>query len=275
MTKMAEQIDRLPRGRPRRYDEVVDYEILSIMSELQDPVGSGTLEIELRKRGYHLSAPTVGRKLRELEVSGCLAKVSVQGRTLTEAGRIYLRELERDVNLQYSSQALHRLITQGGKEEILELLEARRILEREIISLAARNATESDLERIEDIVRQQKARVAAGGLAVEEDVQFHDAIAEIGGNKVLRSLLSILRQQGRYSFIIPYIRRRVGGHLAVDHLEILEAIRRRDEERARRAVDSHLRKLMHDVERYWRQAVRQEQRRPPRVLVGGGETRKE
>jgi GntR family transcriptional repressor for pyruvate dehydrogenase complex len=255
MGNMKAQIDWLPRGRPRQYSRVLSYEILSIMSELPNPMGSGTLEIELRKRGYHLSAPTIGRKLREIEVSGYLAKVGVQGRTLTEAGRIHLRELEREVNLQCSSEALHRLIAHGNREEILDLLEARRILEREIIRLAVRKATDSDLARIEDIIRQQEDRVAAGGLAVKEDVQFHDAIAEIGGSKVLRLLLSILRHQGQYSFIISYIRSRVGGRLVVDHREILEAMRRREVDRAQRAIDSHLQGLIRDVERYWRPAT--------------------
>lgn len=253
---MAYPVEQLPRGRPRRYTQMLEYGILRILSERDGPVGSGTLEIELRKRGFRVSAPTVGRKLRELEVEGYLTKVSVQGRTLSEAGRMRLQQLEREDNLQSSSEALHRLIARGSKEEILELLEARRIIEREIIRLAVRQATDRDLERIERILQRQEERVARGELAVAEDVRFHDALAEIGGNRVLRSMLSILRQQGQYTYIITYIRSRVGGRLAVDHREILKAIRGRDVVRAQHAVDEHLRKLMRDVERYWRHAVR-------------------
>jgi DNA-binding FadR family transcriptional regulator len=162
------------------------------------------------------------------------------------------------------------MIKEGTKQEILDLLETRRILERETIRLAVRHATERDLARIEEIVRQQERQVAAGGLGVEMDVQFHDAIAEIGSNKALRSLLSILRQQGQYSVIITHIRRRVGGRLAVDHVEILDAMRRRDVERAQRAIDSHLRKLIRDVERYWQQSVRRGHRKPATALIGRG-----
>lgn len=246
----------LLRGRPRRYTDDLDYNILKILGERKAPVGSGTLQIELRRRGFRLSAPTVGRRLRELEVDGHLTKVGVQGRALTGPGRAHLAELGRRVMLQTSSEALHHLVESGGKDEILDLLEARRILEREIIHLAVQRARERDLARLEQILRKQEQQVARGELGVAEDVEFHDALADIGGNTVLRSLLSVLRRQGQYTYIITYIRTRVGGRLAVDHVEILEAMRGRDLDRAQRAVDDHLRKLMRDVERYWRQAVR-------------------
>jgi GntR family L-lactate dehydrogenase operon transcriptional regulator len=253
---MAYVIEQLARGRPRRYSQMLDYEILKVLSEHEEPVGSGTLEIELRKRGFHVSAPTVGRKLRELEVERYLVKVSVLGRKLSETGRTRLRDLEREVSFQNSSEALQQLIASGSKEEILGLLEARRIIEREIIRLVVRKAVDRDLDKIELLLERQEDRVGRGELAVAEDVRFHDMLAEIAGNPVLRWLLSILRQEGKYSFVVAYIRTRVGGRLAVDHREILRAIRARDGMRAQHAVDAHLRKLMRDVENYWRQAVR-------------------
>jgi GntR family L-lactate dehydrogenase operon transcriptional regulator len=246
----------LLRGRPRRYADDLDYHILKILGERGGPVGSGTLQIELRRRGFRLSAPTVGRKLRELEVEGHVAKIGVQGRRLTDPGRAHLADLGRRVILQSSSEALHNLVDSGRKDEILDLLEARRIIEREIIRLAVQRADERDLQRLQQILRKQERQVARGQLGVAEDVEFHDALAEIGGNKVLRQLLSVLRQQGPYTYVITYIRSRVGGRLTVDHVEILAAVRGRDVGRAQRAVDDHLRRLMRDVERYWRHAVR-------------------
>jgi len=274
MGQPLEPVPYLSRGRPRRYTDVLECEILRILAEHDGPVGSGTLQIALRRRGLRLSAPTVGRKLRELEVDGAVVKVGVRGRVLTPAGRDRFTELERELRLASSSEALNQLITRGSKQEILELLEARRILEREIIRLAVRHATPKDVERLQRILHSQEERVARGELAVAEDVRFHDALAGIGGNRVLRSLLSVLRHQGQYSYIITYIRRRVGGQLAVDHVEILNALRARDVHRAQRAVDDHLRRLMRDVERYW-QVARVATRRRGRlaretVRAGGG-----
>jgi GntR family L-lactate dehydrogenase operon transcriptional regulator len=256
MAELQSVSEPLLHGRPRRYTEALDYQILRTIAERGGPVGSGTLEIELRQRGFVLSAPTVGRKLRQLEVDGYLVKVGVQGRALTESGRQHLVELGRQMTLQNSSQALHHLVERGGKDEMVDLLEARRIIEREIIRLAVQHASDRDIERLERILHEQELRVARGELAVAEDVQFHDALAEIGGNRVLRSLLGVLRQQGQYTYVITYIRSRVGSRLAVDHVRILDALRRRDLQRAQQAVDDHLRKLTQDVERYWRQAVR-------------------
>ncbi|HEV8353686.1 MAG TPA: FCD domain-containing protein [bacterium] len=263
---MLYPVEQQAHGRPRRYTQMLDYEILKLLSDRGKPVGSGTLEIELRKRGFRISAPTVGRKLRELEVAGYLTKVSVEGRTLSEAGQMRLEELERQVNLQMSSEALHRLVADGSKKEILDLLEARRIIEREIIRLAVHKATERDIKGLERILQRQEDRVAHGELAVAEDVRFHDALAEISGNRVLRKMLDILRHQGHYTYIITYIRTRVGGRLAVDHRKILEGIVAHDEVRAQHAVDDHLRKLMLDIERYWRHALRRTSRRSKVVL---------
>lgn len=255
MNDSVRDVGQLPLGRPRRYLELLDYEILRYLAEHSQAVGSGTLQIELRRRGYDVSAPTIGRKLRELEVDGHLNKVSVRGRTLTESGKLRLTELSHELSLTNSSNELNRLITEGTKVDILQLLEARRLLKREIIRLAVANATAKDLEHLARILQLQQEQVARGELGVAEDMRFHDTVAELGGNRVLRSMLSILRHEGRFTYIIASIRQRVGGPLAVDHVEILNAMKSRNVGRAQRAVDHHLRRLMHDVERYWQKAM--------------------
>ena len=52
----------------------LDFAILQTLHSHGQPIGSGTLHYVLRKRGDNLSAPTIGRKLRDLENRGLVAK---------------------------------------------------------------------------------------------------------------------------------------------------------------------------------------------------------
>src|SRR5437870_2030347 len=74
----------------------LDFVILQSLHFHGRPMGSGTLHYTLRKHGASLSAPTIGRKLRDLEHRGLVTKVSVEGRILTSAGQKLLRKLEQE-----------------------------------------------------------------------------------------------------------------------------------------------------------------------------------
>jgi repressor of nif and glnA expression len=78
-------------------DEVVEVsrleiEILRVLSESAEPVGSRLLQRELEKRGFFLSERTVRYHLQLLELKGLVAGHERSGRTLTSQG---LAELSR------------------------------------------------------------------------------------------------------------------------------------------------------------------------------------
>ena len=69
-----------------------EMEILRILSEYDNPVGSTLLKRELRKRGFLLSERTVRYHLQLLEAKGFLLGHNRRGRTITQKG---LEELSR------------------------------------------------------------------------------------------------------------------------------------------------------------------------------------
>jgi len=74
-----------------------EIEILRILSEFEDPVGSTLLKRELRKRGFLLSERTVRYHLQLLEAKGFVLGHDRRGRTITQHG---LEELSRSLATQ-------------------------------------------------------------------------------------------------------------------------------------------------------------------------------
>jgi len=231
----------------------LDFAILESLHSHGQPVGSGTLHYALSKRGDKLSAPTIGRKLRDLEQRGLVAKVSVEGRVLTAAGQKLLRKLTVERQLESSGETLLKLLKRSGRKDIIDQLVARRVIETETAALAAVNATAQQIKVLEKFIEPGYDLVGHGETGVKADVDFHDTIAEASGNSVLAAMVILLRSQIWLNQIIAAIRAKVGGRLAVDHEEIISAIKGRKPDLARKAMEQHLNKLISDVDRYWEQ----------------------
>lgn len=75
------------------------------------------------------------------------------------------------------------------KETILELLEARKILEREIIHLVIQNATEEELDEIGKILNIIMDKYNRGEKQNVEDRQFHLAIYNSCHNSIMNQLI--------------------------------------------------------------------------------------
>jgi len=131
---------------------------------------------------------------------------------------------------------------------LLDLLEARRILEEGIVTLAARQATEDDLQELEEFLRRREADLTTGKADVESDIQFHTMVAEATGNMVLVSAMRHLGEmwlQAREKTG----RRDTSPHRALRfHQQILSAIRRRQGAQARRYLRRHLEDMRAEIE---------------------------
>lgn len=225
--------------------------ILSVLVSRDGPVGQGSIGLELQQHDVNVSTPTIGRCLQEMEFEGLLEKIGVQGRIPTERGRQVFEQLQAEAMLRESGTELLTTLTRGDEEHLLELLFARLCLEGATAALAAEHATPQMIARLEDLLREQTESVKDGELGVQEDVVYHNEIAKASGNRVLASLVALLRKHHRYNLAITSIRTQVGSRLVVDHAAVLDAIKRRDPAAAREAMERHLQGLAEDLERYW------------------------
>jgi GntR family transcriptional repressor for pyruvate dehydrogenase complex len=182
---------------------------------------------------------------RDLAAQFKVSRTSVREalRTLESLGLIAIRPGEgtfvREVSVESLIEPLAHVIL-SQREAVGELFEARRLLEPALAGLAARRATQDDLEEMERVLEEQAKEVAAGLTGLAQDAAFHAAIATSVRNRaitrIVNALMDLLTQSREESLQTPG--RPTRSHQ--DHRRILDAIRRRDEAGARRAMVDHL-----------------------------------
>lgn len=231
--------------------EKLDVEILTVIRDADQPIGSGVLSTMLRQAGHTVSEATVGRMLREFDVAGYTQKAGFQGRVLSAAGRDQLAALaDKEKSLLWGAEFAEALKCQT-KEHLLEILVARRAIESELAALAAANATDTELRLLNIIVDDQRRTAAAGGVTAGQDVDFHSLIARMARNRVLVSAIGLIRQDNQLSPVLEHIRKHVHSMIYIDHDNVRKAIASGQPEQARQAMIVHIDNLIVDVKRYW------------------------
>lgn len=236
--------------------ERLELDLLGVMASQDVPIGSGTLTLLLKERQCETSAATIGRMLSEMDHTGITLKLGYKGRLLTKQGEKRLTELRNRDDLAKYSSRFYETVDAESKSNLLNILTARRGIEREAARLAAINATEEDIEHIRDIFRRQNEYVERGEISADQDVVFHQAVARASKNDVLAAAYDFIWQNGKFSPVMEYIRISVGGKMAVDHNRILEAIILRDAVSAEQLMVKHIDGLIDDANKYWSLAQR-------------------
>ncbi|BAI76681.1 transcriptional regulator (plasmid) [Azospirillum sp. B510] len=127
------------------------------------------------------------------------------------------------------------------------LMEAREAIEGEIAALAAKKATDVQIDAITRIVERMEADAAAGDMETfhEHDQQFHQMIGAMTGNPLFVDLTDMLWRKRKTLHYAKFERRYSDGSIIVsmcaDHRVILEAIRGRNAAAARQAMRRHIR----------------------------------
>ncbi|OAT85230.1 FCD domain-containing protein [Desulfotomaculum copahuensis] len=228
-------------------------EILKILSAENGPLGSGQLCRLLVQRGFNLSEATVGRILSDMDRHDLTVKYGYRGRSISAHGKEVLESIEKASRLNLSGSHFISILDSQRQEDLIDMLVARRAIERELAALAAVKATEAEIGLLEAILHEQERLATRNEMTAEQDIKFHHMIATAAKNKVLTAALNLIRQGRQMSGILEYIRKEVKGTIAVEHARILRAIINRDPVAADRAMVEHIESLISDVEKYWRQ----------------------
>lgn len=123
------------------------------------------------------------------------------------------------------------------RAHVQELIEAREILEIQLVSLAAQRASSAHVERIGAALERMAASITNPATYSEADIEFHMAIAEAAGNRVLHEAMVNIRNllRGELQLSNEVGARRYGDlQFSVDsHRKVFDAIEAGDAERAR------------------------------------------
>jgi len=129
-----------------------------------------------------------------------------------------------------------------------ELMDVRSIIEPALAARAARHATAEQIASMKAILQRQRARVRRGELAIEEDSQFHNAIANAAGNRVMLSVLDVLMDLLAHTRSATLQSKGRALRSLGSHRRILRAIERGTASSAERAMREHIASV-HEVVR--------------------------
>lgn len=231
--------------------ETQEYLILKIISNSPNPVGSGVISEELKTEHVYVSEATIGRILREMDYNGLTEKVGFKGRILTAEGLKRYKDLEHDKEIRQYGYQLMNLLKVGKKSELIDILIARRAIEREIARLAAPKITTPDINKLHDIIDSHEKHYKNNESGAQDDVDFHRFISDIANNKILNAAMDLIRKNSQLSPVLEYIRKSVKSTVVADHRKIVKALEMRSPNEAEKAMVEHIENIIKDVNRYW------------------------
>lgn len=183
------------------------------------------------------------RQLAEtLGVSRSAVRDAIQ--SLGLLGIVEIRQGDGTYLRSSGSELLPRVIEWGlflGERRVMEMVEARRVMEISLAGLAARRRTDTDIGLLTDLIDRMDA-AADRAQFIELDVEFHAAIGAAARNAVLSDVLSNIR-----SLIRVWMARSLeaAGETRTsndEHRAVLTAIITGDHRKAQTAMRTHMRR---------------------------------
>ncbi len=179
---------------------------------------------------FGVSRPVIREALKSIAALGVIEVVKGKGALVKkpdgELLRIFFqRTLQMDPN------------------SLLALMEVRKPLEMQGAALAALHRTEQDLERMEELVAQMRQDIHNPERYATLDTVYHESISRASQNQILYNLVSAIRNVVKESMLALRAKREALGRVGQEqksHEAILEGIRTRNAEAARRAMEDHL-----------------------------------
>ena len=175
--------------------------------------GERLMEVQLANR-LGVSRTPVREAIRKLELEGLVPMIPRRGAEVAE-------------------------ITEKNMRDVLEV---RRALEELAVKIACEKMTDEEIELLRQASKKFRDTMYNDNLTAiaENDVEFHEIIYDATGNKRLIQILNNLREQ-MYRYRVEYLKDyNCHGILADEHDEIVEALERRDQATACRAIVDHI-----------------------------------
>lgn len=167
--------------------------------------------------------------------------------SLKALGLIETKQGEGTFVCDYNPVTIHQPLSEFlfvRKEDIIDLLDVRKMLERGTVALAAKRRTDEDLKKMEQVLIQMEIDLDSDTYGEEADWAFHFAIAEASRNKIVVSLMEELsvkiKQFLKASRFQMYRMPGKPERLLKEHQKIFLAIKNQQVEEAENAMVSHL-----------------------------------
>jgi GntR family transcriptional repressor for pyruvate dehydrogenase complex len=142
-----------------------------------------------------------------------------------------------------------RLLLQREATTLMELWQARMILETEIAALACQYVGPVEIEQLEEAYSRILQPDIDHDAAVKEDERFHNILIDLANNLVLRLIMDtiadLLHESRKRT-----VRRSGAARAMAGHKAVIEALRERNSDAAREAMRNHLEQARQDLEQF-------------------------
>lgn len=193
---------------------------------------------ELAER-FNVSTSSVREALQQMEAIGLISIQQGRGCFVSE---------ELVTSLILSSL---KILTFLKSPIFLELLQLRKVIERETALLASKNVKQKDIEELEKVLEAMKKAKENDDIKefVVQDIKFHFLIAKASKNTLFSSILNIIHgtflEQQEFVASLPGALERAYSY----HLKIYEAIRAKNSRESQRQMLAHLKDIEKNVKR--------------------------
>jgi DNA-binding FadR family transcriptional regulator len=132
--------------------------------------------------------------------------------------------------------------------QIYETVEIRKIHEIKAAELACQRATEENFQRIREILKESEDQLSRGEGLAKQDRDFHLEIVRATQNSVFHKVCSVYYLLGEQRLPIYFNDPERGRKSHAEHLQIFDALLRRDGNLAQALMSAHLQ----GAESYWK-----------------------
>ncbi len=222
---MKENIPLLkPLNKTKLYEEIVEQLTSRIINRDIEPGEKLPAERNLAEM-LGVNRSTVREALRKLESMELLEIKHGEG--------VYVRDYLESGNLELIKAILFR---NGSLDSSVfkNLLDLRSLIVPEMAGCAAKNRTDEDLVKLEQIIFNDKMPVG------ERDLRLHNAIARASGNVLFVVLLNAFTSQAKEFYDIYFVDDENKTNAPVFHRAIFQAIKNQEPGNARKIMQEVL-----------------------------------
>ncbi|MGB8115169.1 MAG: FadR/GntR family transcriptional regulator [Candidatus Sulfotelmatobacter sp.] len=150
---------------------------------------------------------------------------------------------------EFLSRPLLWAITGSVASEAQELVEARRLIEVELVGLAAERSTAEDLKEVGNYLDLMEANRNDRTAFQEADINFHLAVGKAAHNRILQNALQLIRNLMQEWIGETLMQQGVADEALEHHKQIFLALAKRNPDRARAGMRLHLDMMAQHLQR--------------------------
>jgi GntR family transcriptional repressor for pyruvate dehydrogenase complex len=187
-------------------------------------------------RSFGVSRVTVRGAIQQLEVLG-LVETRQGGGTFV-----------RDFSSIQKVDTFHPLIQIQKNQDLIAVLEYRKIIEKGAIGIAQKYISGEDIDFLEETYKAMVEDIYIGEGYINADLAFHYRLAQMTRNTIIIKVYDLLNDI--LSTAMEDIVRMVGRDIGLTyHRKIIDALKKRDKAKSESIMEEHIEKTIRAVQR--------------------------